>query len=141
MSVRHIGCACPPLQYIKIVLCLLTAVCHILCCACPPLQYIKIVLFLLTHLRTILFGDEKAMVAGYCMISGFSRNTDSMRDRVCFTKICTKLLERRKLQWLAIVQFPGYVAHCYAVSRHNTSFMYCRAHSGELAQHNFGPFI
>ena len=27
------------------------------------------------------------------------------------------------------------------VSRHNTSFMYCRAQSGEQAQHNFGSLI
>ena len=33
------------------------------------------------------FGEEKATVAGYCTISGFSRETDSTRDRVCFIKI------------------------------------------------------
>jgi len=37
--------------------------------------------------HTILFGEEKATVAGYCMISGFSRETDSTRDHMCFTKI------------------------------------------------------
>ena len=47
------------------------------------------------YVHTILFEEEKATVAGYCTISGFSRQTDSTRDRVCFTKIFLRGIHKK----------------------------------------------